>query len=150
MFCKNCGNELSDDAVFCPKCGSPVKENFDLAQNKSANQKVKKEFKFSKFRLTTDFYLTIIIPILIFILSIALSALGTFVGFKSIIMTIEPFMLIASFICSLIGFVLAIVSFVNTKNPASLCSIVFVIIVVILFIVSIRLGLKMAEAEGIL
>lgn len=129
------------------KCGNPVKENFDLAQNKSANQKVKKEFKFSKFRLTFDFYLTIIIPILIFILSIALNALGTVVGFKSII---EPFMLIASFICSLIGFVLAIVSFVNTKNPASLCSIVFVIIVVILFIVFIRLGLKMAEAEGIL
>lgn len=104
MFCKNCGNELSDDAIFCPKCGSPVKENFDLAQNKSANPKIK----------------------------------------------IEPFMLIASFICSLIGFVLAIVSFVNTKNPASLCSIFFVIIVAILLIVSVRFGLRIAEANGIL
>jgi uncharacterized RDD family membrane protein YckC len=23
-YCKNCGNELSQDAKFCPKCGTPV------------------------------------------------------------------------------------------------------------------------------
>ncbi len=23
-YCKNCGNELSSDAKFCPKCGTPV------------------------------------------------------------------------------------------------------------------------------
>ena len=26
MFCKNCGNELSDRAVACPKCGEPTTE----------------------------------------------------------------------------------------------------------------------------
>lgn len=24
MFCKNCGNEIADAAVVCPKCGVPV------------------------------------------------------------------------------------------------------------------------------
>ena len=24
MFCKNCGNQLADAAVVCPKCGVPV------------------------------------------------------------------------------------------------------------------------------
>ena len=24
MFCKNCGAEIADNAVFCPKCGSKV------------------------------------------------------------------------------------------------------------------------------
>ena len=24
MFCKNCGNQLADAAVICPKCGVPV------------------------------------------------------------------------------------------------------------------------------
>lgn len=26
MFCKNCGNEINDNAVICPKCGCQVKE----------------------------------------------------------------------------------------------------------------------------
>lgn len=25
MFCQNCGNEIADAAVVCPKCGVPVK-----------------------------------------------------------------------------------------------------------------------------
>ena len=24
MFCKNCGNQIADAAVVCPKCGVPV------------------------------------------------------------------------------------------------------------------------------
>ena len=27
MFCKNCGNQLADAAVVCPKCGVPVAGN---------------------------------------------------------------------------------------------------------------------------
>lgn len=25
MYCKNCGKQLSDDAIMCPECGSPTK-----------------------------------------------------------------------------------------------------------------------------
>ena len=26
MFCKNCGKEISDEAVICPNCGVPVQK----------------------------------------------------------------------------------------------------------------------------
>lgn len=26
MFCKNCGNQIADAAVICPKCGVPVSD----------------------------------------------------------------------------------------------------------------------------
>lgn len=30
MYCKNCGNELSDKAFVCPKCGVKVKEDVPI------------------------------------------------------------------------------------------------------------------------
>ncbi len=27
MFCSKCGNEIADDAGFCPKCGTPLNRN---------------------------------------------------------------------------------------------------------------------------
>lgn len=27
MFCQNCGNEINDNAVVCPKCGCPTENN---------------------------------------------------------------------------------------------------------------------------
>jgi len=32
-YCKNCGNEMSEEATYCPKCGTPVKSTarLDLA-----------------------------------------------------------------------------------------------------------------------
>lgn len=29
-YCKNCGNELPQDATYCPKCGAPVEEAAEL------------------------------------------------------------------------------------------------------------------------
>lgn len=31
-FCKNCGNQISDDAMFCDKCGTSVNDNGASAQ----------------------------------------------------------------------------------------------------------------------
>ena len=40
MFCTNCGNEITDDTVFCPKCGAKAgKETVDttkIAESDSA------------------------------------------------------------------------------------------------------------------
>lgn len=32
MFCSNCGNEIKDGEVFCPKCGTAI-------ENSNSNQK---------------------------------------------------------------------------------------------------------------
>ena len=37
MFCKNCGTEIADDSVFCPKCGTKV----DVAPATPATEEVK-------------------------------------------------------------------------------------------------------------
>ncbi|MBQ1815266.1 MAG: zinc-ribbon domain-containing protein, partial [Ruminococcus sp.] len=31
-FCKNCGNQISDDAMFCDNCGTAVNDNGASAQ----------------------------------------------------------------------------------------------------------------------
>lgn len=36
MFCKNCGAEIDDNAVICPKCGVSVKENKPAASSTDA------------------------------------------------------------------------------------------------------------------
>ena len=33
MFCTKCGNELTDNSKFCPKCGTPVGAAEDVATN---------------------------------------------------------------------------------------------------------------------
>lgn len=35
-FCKNCGQQLNDDAVFCAACGTPVKAEAQPQQNQQA------------------------------------------------------------------------------------------------------------------
>lgn len=35
MFCSSCGNQLSDQAVVCPKCGVAT-PNFDKARSKDS------------------------------------------------------------------------------------------------------------------
>ncbi len=36
MFCKNCGAEIADNAVFCPKCGGKVSQPSNQANPRSA------------------------------------------------------------------------------------------------------------------
>lgn len=33
MFCKKCGNQIDDDAAFCPKCGAAVGRQSDVQEN---------------------------------------------------------------------------------------------------------------------
>lgn len=33
MFCRNCGNQLEEDAVFCTKCGNRIDNRVDVAVN---------------------------------------------------------------------------------------------------------------------
>lgn len=36
MFCKHCGNQMPDDAVFCAKCGTPVSDSARRVVNANA------------------------------------------------------------------------------------------------------------------
>jgi len=44
MYCKNCGTELSGDAVICPKCGAVVNEK-RISEIAVANQPKKRKSK---------------------------------------------------------------------------------------------------------
>lgn len=44
MFCENCGNQLEDDAIFCPECGQVIKEEVTAVKvEKLQEQKVTAE-----------------------------------------------------------------------------------------------------------
>ena len=53
MYCPNCGNELTDEMFFCPKCGLSRPTN-----NKQKNGKI-------VYYFTLDCLFTIIIPLLV-------------------------------------------------------------------------------------
>ena len=56
MFCKNCGNELCDEAYVCPKCGRLV-EGKEVEKNSVVNESEKNKEKLVKIFLTIAFTL---------------------------------------------------------------------------------------------
>ena len=45
MYCKKCGNELDEDAKFCPECGAKKEENDVEIEEKQENSNNKKSKK---------------------------------------------------------------------------------------------------------
>ncbi len=41
MFCRNCGDEISDNSKFCPKCGEALKGISKTVAGESTNNKEK-------------------------------------------------------------------------------------------------------------
>ncbi len=41
MYCKNCGQEINDDATFCPNCGTPCNANLNVQVNNSSDKPIK-------------------------------------------------------------------------------------------------------------
>lgn len=37
MYCKNCGTELKDDAVYCSHCGTPVNPSVEVEKKKDSS-----------------------------------------------------------------------------------------------------------------
>lgn len=44
MYCRKCGNELSDNSAFCPKCGNRVTEKKDETEKKNLTIKHKRNW----------------------------------------------------------------------------------------------------------
>jgi uncharacterized membrane protein YvbJ len=80
-FCKNCGNELPNDAKFCTSCGAPAQENETVKATPVVNETVYTETPAPKER-------TLNVGMLVFsIINIALCC-GVVFGIISLIMTI--------------------------------------------------------------
>lgn len=62
MFCKNCGNEIADDALFCPKCGTKLIDS-TLSNNDNGHEN-EAIIGFVLGLISLLFGVTIIIPIL--------------------------------------------------------------------------------------
>lgn len=60
-FCSNCGNELVDEAVICPKCGVSASQNTAVSNNNNGT---------SNGMATAGFILSFFIPLLGLIFSI--------------------------------------------------------------------------------
>lgn len=38
MFCSNCGSQLSDESLFCSKCGKPTKNNIHTLESSTKHK----------------------------------------------------------------------------------------------------------------
>ena len=38
MYCRNCGKEINDSAVFCPDCGKPVNKNLSNQESQKTEK----------------------------------------------------------------------------------------------------------------
>lgn len=60
MFCKNCGNEIADKAIMCPKCGIAMENKKEISTG----------------TLVFGYILSVFIPIIGFIIGIIILAKG--------------------------------------------------------------------------
>lgn len=65
MYCGNCGNQIPDDAKFCPKCGTLTQEKASYVQPEEKYSKIENSKKHKAEGRNTDKTKTDIMPILI-------------------------------------------------------------------------------------
>ncbi len=85
MFCKNCGNELADDAKFCNKCGASIdgeqKPKEKKVEDNTVKYQIKPSFKWGYKLLTNCAYAALIILIIFgYSLGEAIDEIPEFVG----------------------------------------------------------------------
>lgn len=68
MFCKNCGSEIEEDALFCTKCGTPIPDKIILENRKKLLQEKQiQEVEFVRKKIKLGIIFIIIPLILLFI-----------------------------------------------------------------------------------
>lgn len=56
MFCRFCGNEISDDAIFCSKCGKEVSKTGRRGEEKTMNMPVSKDVPYKEKMGVKDYF----------------------------------------------------------------------------------------------
>ena len=111
MFCKNCGNQLNDNANFCPKCGCRTNDN-DIIQSNVNNNKTGSN---SKKLFSYAFYLSLINAPLMLIIRLTCSKTRTAYGWRGeYAQSYIPGNIIAVMLLLLFGIIIA--SFVLKKE----------------------------------
>lgn len=85
MFCKNCGNELADDAKFCNKCGASIdgeqKPKEKKVEDKTIKYQIKPSFKWGYKLVTNCAYAALLILIFFgYSLGEAIDEIPEFIG----------------------------------------------------------------------
>lgn len=123
MFCKNCGSEISDEAVVCPNCGVPTEKLNSAATEAQPVEKKK----------------TNVFAIIGFVLSLVA---GVFAFVQVIVYWIA---IVAALVLSILGIVWATKKNANLKGLA-IAGVVLSAIDIVMWVILLVVGLSLIAA----
>ncbi len=135
MYCTNCGNELNDKAVACPKCGCAVENNLSTEKDIKTDNAKGTSLAFSVFNYVS--VSLICLAIMFFALSIIFAEIltlveGTSTIYISSVFCLNDVSLIISFVLSLLSYVCGTVFFIlgfgkRNKQKRILSDVLFIV-----------------------
>lgn len=147
MFCKNCGNEINEKAIICPKCGCAIEEETQLTKRTTI---INESNSYLNLCFNIVNYITvglICLTLTAFALSIGLAEIYTSVSATDSRYYFHAYSyfnpnisaLIVSFVLSICGYAFETTSFVlgffkNNKTKRITSDVLFIIVNCLLFL----------------